>query len=116
MKKSDEEKIAADDKLKAEATKAEASRFLKKIIMFCFGYVIAFTITMIIIFCMKGDYPEGLAALTFGYFGIEIIVSAAIKIFEPFKKQKEKTYESFEYTTFQPTDEGDINDRRDSYN
>lgn len=62
-------------------------RFLKKLILFCIGYIVVFSITMIIIFCVKDAYPELLTTMTFGYFSIEIIVSAGIKIFETFKRR-----------------------------
>lgn len=42
---------------------------------------------MTVIFCVKGDYPETLVTVTFIYFGLEVVVSAGIKIFEkPAKK------------------------------
>lgn len=62
--------------------------------IFCFAYVILFTIVMIVIYCIKGSYPEQLCTLTFAYFSIETIVSAGIKAFEIFsgKKSKEESY------------------------
>ena len=59
-------------------------RFLKKIILFSIAWIVLYTITMIIIFCIKDDYPELLTTVTFAYFSIEIVVSAGIKIYETF--------------------------------
>lgn len=103
-----------------KSDKAEATRFLKRIIVFCFGYIILFTIVMTVAYFTTGDYPETLATLTFGYFGIEIVISAVIKVFEPFKKSKSVTYESQEtYTSvtgdIEPPDMDDINTRRQSH-
>jgi len=68
-------------------TKAEQIRFLKKVIIFCFGYIIVFSAAMVIIYCVKGDYPETLVTVTFAYFSLEVVASSLIKIFE--KKPKE---------------------------
>ncbi len=62
-------------------------RFLKKMILFCIGYIVVFSIAMIVIFCIKDNYPELLTTVTFAYFSIEIVVSAGIKIFESFKRK-----------------------------
>jgi len=75
-----------------EQAKADKMRFMKKLIVFCFGYIIIFTVTMIIIYCIKGDYPETLVTVTFAYFGVEVVVSAGIKIFEDKKKKKQQNY------------------------
>ncbi len=63
-------------------------RFLKKMILFCVGYIVVYSIAMIVIFCVKDAYPELLTTVTFAYFSIEIVVSAGIKIFETFKNSK----------------------------
>lgn len=86
-------------------SKAAALRFLKKMILFCIGYIVVYSIAMIIIFCIKDDYPELLTTVTFAYFSIEIIVSAGIKIFETFKKKSKydlpKTEEN-QYLNYTP--------------
>lgn len=67
-------------------------------ILFSIGYIVLFSITMIVTFYIKDDYPELLTTVTFAYFSIEIVVSAGIKIFEVFsvkRKKKEKTEDGY---------------------
>jgi len=75
-----------EERAAKEKALAEKMRFLKKVMIFSFGYIVVFSITMIIIYCIRGDYPETLTTVTFVYFSAEAIISAAIKIFE--KKSK----------------------------
>jgi len=75
-------------------TKTETVRFLKKMVIFNVAYIIAFTAVSIIIYCIKGDYPEGLAVLTFAFFSTQVVIEAMIKIFEP--KQKDN-YGEYNY-------------------
>lgn len=83
--------------MKKLLSKAAALRFLKKTVIFCIGYVITYSIAMIVIFCMKGEYPELLTTVTFAYFGIDCIVSGGIKISETFGvKRKSKEVECYE--------------------
>lgn len=84
--------------------KAEQIRFLKKIVLFCFAYIIIFTIAMTVIFCVNGNYPETLVTVTFVYFGLEAVVSAGIKIFE------KKTKSTYDYGNFIPPDDVDRNE------
>jgi hypothetical protein len=43
-------------------------------------FVVAFVITMIVIFCVKGAVPDTLIQYTLGAGGLECLVLAAIKI------------------------------------
>jgi len=81
-----------------EQEKADKMRFLKKIVLFSIGWIVIYTIAMIIIFCIKDDYPEQLTIVTFAYFSIEIVVSAGIKIFETFKRKSKNDIPAIEPT------------------
>lgn len=70
-------------------TKAAALRFLKKIVLFNYGFIILFIIAILIIYCIKDSYPETLCALVFAFFSVQAIIGAMIKIFEPKQKQSE---------------------------
>ena len=86
-------------------------RFLKKMILFCIGYIVVYSNAMVIIFCIKGEYPELLTTVTFAYFSIEIVVSAGIKIFESFKrKSKYDMPKTDEYYTPEEPGESDYNE------
>jgi hypothetical protein len=64
---------------------------------------------MVIIYCIKDDYPETLCTLTFAYFSIEAIVSAGIKVYETFSfKRKRKTEETETDETPAQPEEGEI--------
>ena len=89
--------------MKKLLSKAAALRFLKKTVIFCFVYIVIFSIAMVVIFCIKGEYPEQLTIVTFAYFSVESIISGVIKSFETFSvKRKNRTTE---YSTETITDE-----------
>lgn len=56
-------------------------RKTSNIILLILGiFVVAFIITMIVIFCVKGSVPDTLIQYTLGAGGLEVLVLALIKI------------------------------------
>lgn len=53
-------------------------KFLDKVLIFCAVSIWLFTVTMIVIFCVKDAVPDMLVERFFGVFGIEGILCAVI--------------------------------------
>ena len=89
----------------SESTKkVEHLRFLKKMVIFNYAVIIVFIVTILIIYCYKDAYPEVLSSLVFGFFSVQVVLQAMIKILEPKQKKQNYSYggNSEEYPTEYP--------------
>jgi hypothetical protein len=55
-------------------------KFLDRVLIFCAVSIWAFTIAMIVIFCVKDSVPDTLIDAFFGVFGIEGVLCAVITV------------------------------------
>lgn len=62
------------------AALGRAKKFLDKVLIFCAVSIWAFTITMIVIFCIQGATPDTLIDRFFSVFGIEGVLCAVITV------------------------------------
>lgn len=56
-------------------------RFMKKALVFCAASIIAFTVIMIVVYCVTGGVPDSLVTAFFATFGGEVLITGAIRIF-----------------------------------
>ena len=65
-------------------------RFSKKIVITMFITVFIFVVTMILTYWFKGGVPDSLIEQFFGFFGIEGVALAIIKVGEAFAEKLDK--------------------------
>lgn len=77
------------------AGKRMSKRKTANIVLLCLAvFLLAFIVTMIVVFCVKGAVPDTLIQYTLGAGGVEALVLAGIKISKViagYKPDKEET-------------------------
>ena len=68
----------------------ERIRYLQKVVGFCVGFTASMIVACFIAICFKVDMPEYILKYTCMVFGGELLLSAAIKIFEKPKEEEKK--------------------------